>query len=785
MIKNYIKIAFRNLWKYRGYSALNIVGLAVGIACAGLIFLWIENEMSYNDSIADKELVYAIPTNQKYEGEWRTFFEATPGPLAQALLDDVPEVAQAARLRNADLLFSVGDNSIQSNTAYADHDIFEIFSHDFVLGERTNAFKNQKSIVITKEVAANLFGNYKSALGQDILINKNETFKVTGVIEDIPSTSTYGYTSFVPFTNFTDGKEWTQGYDSNFTDTFVKLKPNAHYQSVNDKVRAVLPSKTDDAETEAILFSANDWHLRNEFGNGKIVGGQIEYVQLFGFIALIILVIACINFMNISTARSEKRANEVGMRKALGSSKRQLIFQFLTESVMTAAIAGAVSVLILFLVIPEFNALLDAQISLDLASPAHLSALIGVVLICGLFAGVYPAFYLSSFKPVSVLKGAFSSKGSAALIRKGLVVAQFSVSIIFIISTILVYQQIQHIKDRDLGIDKDNLMEVPYSGNIIENFELIQQDLINEGIIESAGLSNSQILSGGNNTSGITWDGKPESADVLISFRTITKDLFNTTGMKIIEGKGFSPTEEQDSSSILISKSFAKLLDTDQVVGSTVMWSDWQLTVKGVVDDFVYGDMNRASDPVLFYHQAEGANFLYLKPVEDIDTKLVISKIEEVLKVHNEGYPFEYRFVDDAFNARFQSENLIGKLSRIFALLAIIISCLGLFGLSAYTAQQRRKEIGVRKVLGSSVANIVKLLSLDFIKLIGIAVIIAIPVGYYVMESWLQDYSYRIEINYWIFVLAAVAALAIAIITVSFQAIKAAIANPVNSLRSE
>ena len=371
MLKNYFKIALRNLWKYRGYSALNIAGLAVGIACAGLIFLWIENEMSYNDSIAEKELVYAIPTNQKYEGEWRTFFEATPGSLAQDLLNDVPEVDKAARLRNADLLFSVGDNSFQSNSAYADQDIFEIFSHEFIMGDKATAFKDNKSIVITKEIASNLFGDLRSALGKNILVNKNENFKVTGIIENIPSTSTYRYSSFIPFSNFTDGKEWTQGYGSNFTDTFVKLQAGADYQATNDKVRAVLPSKTDDAETEAILFSANDWHLRNNFGNGQIIGGQIEYVQLFSLIALIILIIACINFMNISTARSEKRANEVGMRKALGSSKAQLIFQFLTESLMTAAVAGAISLLILYLVIPEFNALLDTQIAINISDSVH------------------------------------------------------------------------------------------------------------------------------------------------------------------------------------------------------------------------------------------------------------------------------------------------------------------------------------------------------------------------------------------------------------------------------
>jgi predicted permease len=785
MIINYIKIAFRSLWKHKGYSALNIMGLAIGIACAALIFLWIENETSYNSSISDKELVYAVPTNQQYDGEWRTFFEATPGPLAAVLKTEIPEIEKSARMRSADLLFTVANNSINGHSAYVDADIFEIFDHQFIAGDPLNAFVNKKSLVITQEVAETLYKDYQSAIGQNIKVNQKESFTVTGIIENVPPTSTYTFSSFIPFENFTDGKEWTQGYGSNFTDTFVKLSAGANYSLVNDKVRKILPSKTADHETEAILFSAENWHLRDRFENGVITGGRIEYVRLFGGIALIIIGIACINFMNISTARSEKRANEIGMRKALGSNKSQLIFQFLTESVLTATVAGISSLLILYGILPEFNALLETHISLHLDKPSHYLAFAGIILFCGLIAGLYPAFYLSSFKPISVLKGAMSKNNGASMIRKGLVVTQFSVSIVFIIMTILVYQQVQHVKSRELGMKKDNLIEVPHSGNIVANFNLIEQDLINAGIIESAGLSNSQLLAGGNNTSGLDWQGKPKDADILISFRTITKDLFDTAGMKIIEGKGFNPTEVQDSSSILISRSFAKLISGDEVIGKAINWDGWQLTVRGIVEDFQYGDMYGKSDPVLFYHQAEGANYLYLKPVDGMNTKTVLEKIEEVLATHNTGYPFEYRFVDDAFNEKFQSENLIGKLSQIFALLAIVISCLGLFGLSAYTAEQRRKEIGVRKVLGSSVLNIIRILSLDFIKLVGIAILIATPVGYYLMKNWLQNYAYRIEIDFWIFIIAALAALLIAMATVSFQAIKAAITNPIHSLRTE
>jgi len=787
MIRNYLKIAWRNLRKNKGYSTLNIFGLAIGITCASLIFLWVEDEVNFDESIPDKDLVYAVPTNQKYDGEWRTFFEATPGPLAAVLKTEIPEIKKSARKRDTDFLFSVGDNAINSSGSYADADIFDIFGLNFIAGSAKKAFESKKAIVLTEKVAKILFGQSQNAIGKTVQVNQTTNYIVTGVIEDFPRNTSFSFSWLVPFENFTDGKEWTQGYGGNFTDTFVKLAPGSDFDQVNKKVKAVLPAKTDDQDTEAILFSANNWHLRATFKNGKISGGRIEYVRLFSFIALIILIIACINFMNLATARSEKRANEVGMRKALGSGKKQLMFQFITEAILTAALAGILSVLLLAILLPPFNALIDKNLALALARPAHFIPLLGIILICGLFAGLYPAFYLSSFKPIDVLKGSRKKSRSASFIRKALVVIQFAVSIIFIISTLIVYQQVQHVKNRNLGMDKENLIEIPAAnGKIIKNFNPIEQELKSSGMIESAGLMNSQILSGGNNTSGLQWQGKPEGDDILISLRTVTPALFNAAGMEISKGKGFSNSQVADSSKILISNSFAKLMNSENVLGKTIYYQEDQaLTVIGVVDDFLYGDMYGNSDPVLFYHQAEEANYLYIKPKQGIAMTRVIATIEDVLKNQNPGFPFEYRFVDDAFNARFKSEQLVGSLSQIFAVLAIIISCLGLFGLSAYTAEQRRKEIGVRKVLGSSVSGIVRLLSKDFMKLVGIAIILAIPLAWWVMQNWLEDFAYRIDINLWVFALAGLIAVLIAIVTVSFQAIKAAIANPVKSLRTE
>jgi putative ABC transport system permease protein len=786
MIKNYFKIAFRNLWKRKSYSALNIFGLSIGITFACLIFLWVQDEMSFDQSVVDKELVYAVPTNQKYDGEWRTFFQATPGPLAAALKAEIPEIKKAARLRDEHFLFSVNGNVVNSQGAYADADIFDIFGLQFIEGNARQAFQNKKDIIITKKMASILFGDNQKAFGKVVQIDHKTNYTISGVIKDFPENTTYSFSWLVPFTNFTDGKEWTQDYGSNFTNTFVKLASGSNFEEALKKTKALLPTKTEDKETEAILFSANDWHLHANFEDGKIVGGRIEYVRLFSAIALIILAIACINFMNLATARSEKRANEVGMRKALGSGKNLLIFQFMSEAILTATLAGIFSVLLLAVLLPQFNTLVDKNLSLALGRPSHFLTLISITLICGIFAGIYPAFYLSSFKSIDVLKGVRRQGGSASFIRKGLVVAQFAVSILFIISTLVVYQQVEHIKNRNLGMDKENLIEIPAAnGAIIKNFNAIEQELKSSGVIEHIGLMNSHVLSGGNNTSNVQWQGKPNGSDILISYRTVTSDLFNATGMKMMKGRGFVSSQVADSSNVLVSESFAKLMNTKEVLGKTISWGDQLFTIKGVVKDYLYGDMYGNSDPVMFFNKKEGADYLYIKPTDGMAMTTVIKEIETVLQNQNPGFPFEYSFVDDSFNERFKSEQLVGNLSQIFALLAIIISCLGLFGLSAYTAEQRRKEIGVRKVLGSSVSGIVSLLSKDFMVLVFIAILIAIPLSWYIMHQWLQGYAYRIDINLWIFVIASMAAILIAIITVSFQAIKAALANPIKSLRTE
>ncbi|WP_273568248.1 ABC transporter permease [Maribacter halichondriae] len=786
MFKNYLKIAWRNLWKNKGYSSLNIFGLAIAITCASLILLWVEDEVSFDSVFTKKENVYVVLANSEFDGEWRTFGD-TPGPLAQDLKDEMPEIVKTARTSDGNMLFTIGDNSVNRSGTYVDADFLDILSLQFVEGNIESALDRPDAIVLTQKTASDLFGKNTTALNKTLRVNNNNNYVVTGVVKDLPDNTTLGFGWLAPFERFNEGEdnEWMKEYGNNFAYTFVELALGSNYKAVDTKLRELLPEKMEDPDSYFFLHPMKDWHLRNNFENGEKVGGQIVFVRLMAIIALIILLIACINFMNLATARSEKRAKEVGLRKVLGSGKKMLISQFMAEALITAALATVVSVFFLSMLLPQFNILIEKQLELRLFDARHLLSLLSISLICGLLAGWYPAFYLSSFKPAEALKGVKSKQGNSGIIRKGLVVAQFAVSIVFIISTIIVYQQIQHVKSRDLGFAKENLIKIPVKGDMLKNFDPIKNEIIASGMVENVALLNTHILADGYNGTNLEWQGGTDTKDVLISFRYISSDFFKTAGMEIIEGRGFSEDASKDSTNTLISQSFAKLMGEGSALGKTVIRYGKTYTVLGVVKDYLYGDMYGTSDPVMFFNDPSWAQYLYIKTKSGTAMTTALTVMEKVIKTHNPAFPFEYEFVDDSFNSRFKSEKMMGSLSQIFAILAIVISCLGLFGLSAYTAEQRRKEIGVRKVLGSSVMGIVKLLSKDFLSLVLIALLVAGPLAWWAMKNWLEGFNYRIEINPWVFAFAGLIAIGIALLTVSFQAVKAALANPVKSLRTE
>jgi ABC-type antimicrobial peptide transport system permease subunit len=511
-------------------------------------------------------------------------------------------------------------------------------------------------------------------------------------------------------------------------------------------------------------------------------------VHLFTTIAWIILFIACINFMNLATARSEKRAREVGVRKVLGAGKNSLIMQFIGESVFLALMAAIMAIVILLCILSAFNLLVQKQLTLGFGNPYHIVALLLIAVICGVVAGSYPSLYLSSFRPVAVLKGLKLKDSGASFVRKGLVILQFTASIVLIISTVIIYQQIQHVKDRPLGFNRSNLLRLPLQGNMAKNYYPIRQEMLNSGYFDDVALADHDIIYGGNNTNGMTWQGKDPSSKILISQRYVTPDLFHTSGLKLVEGRNLVVTDTGRPVRMVITKSLEKLMGKGSALGKTMHYEGdtTMATIVGVVNDYVYGNMYGKPDPVMFFAASPQNNTLmYVRLRPNADLQKALASIRGILKKFNPAYPFDYGFVDDQFNNMFQTEGLASKLSRVFASLAIVISCLGLFGLAAYTAERRTKEIGIRKVLGASITSVTALLSKDFLTLVGLSCIAAFPLAYYAMSKWLKGYDYHIDIHLWVFAAAGMTAAVIALITVSYQAIKAALANPVKSLRSE
>jgi putative ABC transport system permease protein len=784
MFANYIKTTFRSLWNNKTYSFLNIFGLAIGVACAGLIFLWVEDEVNYDGAFAKKERLGQIMTNQTYDGVTRTF-RSTPGPLAPALVKELPGIANASRVAGSKPLFALGDNAIYEKGFYTDPAFLDMFSLQFTEGSTQGSLQHVNSVVISEKMARQFFGNASNVIGKNLKVNDKEEFQVTGVFKDQPTNSTLQFEWISPFEVYRKNSDWLQYWGANGVQTYVQLAPGADFEAINKQLAGFIHAKDNRVTTQAIVLAMKDWRLRSEFVGGKQVGGRIAFVRLFGIIAWIILLIACINFMNLATARSEKRAREVGVRKVMGAGKGRLVIQFIGEAIGLSVLSVLLGLAIISLVLPFFNTLVEKELGLGLQNPLHWAALVVIALLCGLVAGSYPSLYLSSFNPIYVFKGLRMKSGGVTAIRKGLVVFQFSVSIVLIICTVLVYQQVQHIRNRQLGYEKNNLLDMRLTGKMKENFSGIRQDLLNTGVVENAALCSTESLYTSDNSSNFSWEGKDPNSSILISRRPISPEYIATMGMQLIEGRDFYTNVKADSANILITETMARLLGKGSALGKTIRQGDEAFQVVGVIKDYLYGDMYGKPDPVIFFSKPDWTSFLYIRYKPTVRDDEALAKIGAVLKKDNPAYPFTYSFVDDQFNDIFKSEALIGSLSRIFAILAIIISCLGLFGLAAYTAERRFKEIGIRKVLGASAARITGLLSRDFLQLVAISCLVAFPVAWWAMNSWLQNYAYHIDINWWVFIIAGCLAIFIALVTVSFQAIKAAIANPIKALRRD
>ncbi len=796
MFRNYLKMAWRNTLHNKVYSALNIAGLAAGMAVALLIGLWVANQYSYDRFLPGYQQLYQVEMNLTSQHNGTTSQTSIALPLTDVLRKEIPGIKYVAEsdalgLMNHGLL--VGDKKLYLGGGAAGADFFKMFQYPFVKGNANSALKDIYSIVLTESTAKALFGD-ADPMGKEVRFDNSQNLKVSGVIKDIPKNSTLQFHYITPFAFAEATQDWVKLGRTKWTwnsfSAYVELEPGVSYAQIAPKIKGIVDKRSPEmhvAKPEVFLHPLKDWHLYNDFKNGKVAGGFVEYVRLFSIIGMLVLAIACINFMNLSTARSEKRAREVGVRKAIGSARRDLIFQFLTESVLVTFISFLLSLLLMMLALPAFNTLTGADVRIPYGNIGFWGIIIVFVLFTGLVAGGRPAFYLSSFNPVKVLKGSIQMGRWASMPRKVLVVVQFTCSIALIISTVIVYQQIQYVKNRPAGYSADRLVMTDMNSDLSQHFEALKNDLLSSGLVESVASSTSPATQVYSHFSLDKWPGKIAGEEsVNIGAIWISDDYFKTLGMTFAAGHNFTGDFKSDTLNVIVNEAMVRRIGLKDPVNQliTINFNAKPVRIIGVVKDALMESPYKSVDPLVFGHNPYGFVVTY-RLAKNAKPHTAMEKIGKIFDKYNPAYPYEYKFVDQEYASKFNLEVLVGKLAGVFAGLAIFISCLGLFGLAAYVAEQRTKEIGIRKVLGASVAQVWLMLSRDFILLVVISCVIASPVAFYYLHNWLEKYTYRVSIGVGVFIASGVTAIIITLFTISFQAIKAALANPVKSLRSE
>jgi len=793
MIKNYLKSAFRNLVKNKVHSFINIVGLSVGMAVAMLIGLWIWDELSFDTYHKNYSSIAQVIQNVTNNGEVQTWRQV-PYPLAAELRksygSDFKNVVMAVGI--GDHMLALDNKKLTRNGGFMEPNGPGMFTLEMLKGN-TNALKDPSSIIISASTAKAYFGD-ADPMGKTLRIDNQINGKVAGVYSDLPQNSTFADLGFLGswemFYNANDIKSIKDPWRPNFVALYVQLADNAGMAAVSSKIRDAKLHKVNPvlAKKKPALFlqAMSKWHLYDEFKNGKNTGGRIGYVWMFGIIGVFVLLLACINFMNLSTARSEKRAREVGIRKAVGSLRAQLILQFFSESVLYVGIAFLLALLFVQLSLPLFNEVADKRMTILWGSPLFWLMSIGFSLFTGLIAGSYPAFYLSSFQPVKVLKGSFRMGRFAALPRKVLVVVQFTVSVTLIIGTVVVFRQIQFAKDRPVGYTRDGLVAIPViTEKIHKSYNAVQDELFKTGAVTAMAEGDVPPTASAGSTSGVGWKDKDPNLSVDFQRAGVSPEYGKVAGWQFKDGRNFSKEFLSDSSAVIANESAIKFMGLKNPVGQNVTFDGVPFKIIGVINDIIVDSPYGQVKPCLYYLNKGAGNTVLIKINPSVSASQALEKIAPVFKHFNPEQSFDYQFVDQEYAKKFGNEQRIGKLAAFFATLAIFISCLGLFGMASFMAAQRIKEIGVRKVLGASVLNLWRLLSTDFIGLVAMAFLIASPLAWYLMHNWLQRFDYRSGISGWIFVFTGLGAVAITLITVSFQSVKAALANPINSLKTE
>ena len=786
MIKNYFKVALRNLKRNKAFAAINILGLSIGMASAMLILLWVKDELNFDNFYAKKDRLYTMYNRDKFGGVMHAW-NSTPKVLAPALKKDYPEVEDAARYTQITFLLTAGEKHFNLRGAFTDSGFLNMFSFPLLKGNAEQSLNNGHSIVLTEKLAKKLFGN-EDAIGKIVRVDSNANFVVTAVMADLPNNTSFDFEYLLPY-EFMKKLGWDDdSWGNNSVRTYALLKPNASQTVFNEKVKNITKSHSKETE-EVFSYPFTRTHLYGKDDNGYLVGGQIETVRLFTIIAAFILLIACINFMNLSTARSEKRAKEVGIRKVAGAYKRSLVAQFIGESVIVTFIAFIVAVVLVQLSLASFSELTGKELHIEYGNVSFWLFTVLFILLTGVIAGSYPAFYLSSFTPVKVLKGTFKKMNAAVTPRKVLVVLQFTFAIILIISTIIIEHQIQFAQNRDAGYNRENLIYAFSQGDVDKNYLLIKNELLSTGTAVSVTKSANPITQRWSDSWGYSWAGSTKEDEKTDFVRLgADADFVKTIGVKLIAGRDIDiynyPT---DTSAVLLNEAAVKAMRLKDPVGQLIKNDGSDLHVVGVIKDFILeSPFEKKISPMMVNGPDHFFQVIHIKlnPAAG-GTHASLAKAEAIFKKYNPQYPFEYAFADDSYAKKFKEQERTGVLAMLFAGLTIFISCLGLFGLASYTAENRIKEIGVRKVLGASVGSVTALLSKDFLALVLLAFLIASPIAWYAMHAWLQGYTYKVNIEWWVFALTGSVSVIIALVTVSFQAIKAALANPVRSLRTE
>lgn len=770
-------------------SLINIVGLAIGLAACLMLLVYVSYEWSFDKQAPYSKDVYQTMTyiTDDYGKDIMTF-DGTPTLFAATLADGIPEIKHIARMSyDRPLLIANGQNSFKKTAKFADADILNIYDYEFIAGDKRTALTKPGSVILTADMARTLFGTV-NVLNRSVRFQDHTNLKVTGVVKDLPGNSSNRFDYLMPWSVYSlfDKASADLNWSNYSFLTLVRLNPGVNPDAVNSKMDKLIKTKAKWKSNPFFLFPLNKLHLYGKFEHGKSVGGDIDQVWLFTALAIGILLIACINFMNMATAKSEKRAKEVGIKKTIGATRSSLVFQFLTESLLLTVISVFIAITLVEISLPAFGNLLNIKLNISFSDHTTWLVIAGVVLVTGFIAGSYPAFYLSSFNPVQVMKRKIKGNQLFSFsLRQVLIVGQFCFAVMLIISTLVIYRQIQFIKNKPVGIDVNALVEMPFEGALSERFDLLKSKLINSGAVTSATETTVGLLHHGENFNSLQWQGMtPAQSSIMFNRIGTTFDFIKTTGLKLVAGRDFSKKYASDTAAVLISSSAVKTMNLEAPVGKTLKLSGSNVMIIGVFEDYSWDSPYKSNYPMIVYYSKANNNVsMRLNPDKNLQES--ITAIEQITKEINPAYPVQLTFVSSSYDKLLYKEKTLGKLSNLFGGLAIFVSCIGLFGMAAFSAEQRTKEFGVRKVLGASVGSLMQLLSLSFIKMVTVAIVIAVPLSYYAMDRWLNKFEFRTVISWWIIPVAAFGTLFIALITVSFQAYKTAKANPVDSLKYE